>query len=51
MTFKILTQTPVCMETSSVRKRIFNLVAFLEQFGWNARIMTTHICFIALTLV
>ena len=55
MTFESLTPTPICSEKSSVRERIFNVQEmFSGQLCRNqvkyARIMITHVCFIALTL-
>ena len=55
MTFESLTLTPFCLEKSSVRKGIFNVLAtfsarcMLNQVKY-ARITITHVCFIALTL-
>ena len=51
-TLESLTLTPFCLEKNSVRG--FSGFGFQWAFGWNqvnfARIMMTHVCYIALTL-
>ena len=56
MTFESLKLTSFCLEKTSVRKNGISRfkLCFKLAFGWNqvkyARITTTYVCFIALTL-